>query len=329
MNDHDQDWLCDGVGEPDAVEREVEQALAPARWRGDPDGLLTALSQEPPADADSGARRARLARRAPHPATPRAHGWRRPTLVAAAGLTVLAVVWGVMQPEEAATWTRASGATWPVGHWIDTGAGEEQLVAAEIGRVTVGPGSRVRLLRTGEAEHRLELAEGSLEAFIFAPPELFFVETPAATAVDMGCAYELDVAVDGSGTLRVTGGWVELAPKDQNRMPSRVPAGAVCRISAAEGPGVPRFEDAPAAFTDALEGLATNRPGALGEALAQARARDSLTLWHLIGRTEGAAREAVVDRLIALVPADANREGALELDGPAMDLWWLSVRRAW
>lgn len=329
MNDHDKDWLCDGVGEPDAVEREVEQSLAPARWRGDLEGLLATVSQEPNPDDDSGARQARLARRAQRHATPRAHSWRRPALIAAAGLALLATVWGVMQPDEATTWKRASGATWRVGHWIDTGAGQEQLVAAEIGRVTVGPGSRVRLLRTGEAEHRLELAEGSLDAFIYAPPELFLVETPAATAVDMGCAYELDVAADGSGTLRVTGGWVELAPKDQNRLPSRVPAGAVCSISAAQGPGIPRFEDAPPAFTAALDALAASRPGALGEALLQARPRDGLTLWHLIGRTEGADREAVVERLSALAPADGVREGALRLDGPAMDRWWESVRRAW
>jgi hypothetical protein len=249
-------------------------------------------------------------------------------ILAAAAVLVVVNVWAFAVRGGDAAWTRAAGGDWAVGEWLRTGAAEHVEVASDIGRVTVGPGSRVRLVRASPDEHRLELVEGRIEALIFAPPRLFFVDTPAATAVDMGCAYTLDVAADGGGLLRVTGGWVELQAEP---VASRVPAGAVCRIFADGGPGLPRFEDGVEAFAGAVERFESGDRGALEQILASARPRDGLTLWHLLGRTEGAERGRVAEALGRLVPApsEATAAGARVLDGEALEDWWSAVRRVW
>ncbi|QKK07604.1 MAG: hypothetical protein HND58_05105 [Planctomycetota bacterium] len=99
-----------------------------------------------------------------------------------------------------------------------------------------------------------------------APPRLFFVDTPGATAVDMGCVYEMDVAADGSGLLRVTGGWVELRREGAGGFAgvSRVPAGAVCRLGVGGEPGLPWFEDAGEGFGGLVEGAASGEAGGVG-----------------------------------------------------------------
>ncbi len=64
--------------------------------------------------------------------------------------------------------------------------------------------------------HRLRLERGALQALILAPPGQFHVETPAAVATDLGCAYRIAVDERGDSELRVTSGWVSLdRPADQ------------------------------------------------------------------------------------------------------------------
>src|SRR5262249_33561546 len=78
----------------------------------------------------------------------------------------------------------------------------------EIGELYVDPGSRVRLVESGSNRKRIEVELGTIHAAIWALPGEFVVDTPSATAVDLGCAYTLTVAEDGSATLRTTMGWV-------------------------------------------------------------------------------------------------------------------------
>jgi hypothetical protein len=87
------------------------------------------------------------------------------------------------------------------------------------------------------------------------------------------------------------------------------PRGAVCHIRPHAGPGTPHFADAPAALTDALTriDLGTGSTADLHGALAAARDRDSLGLWHLMVATDdGHARAALMDRLIAIEPLPAG-----------------------
>ena len=59
--------------------------------------------------------------------------------------------------------------------------------------------------------------------------------------------------------------------------------------------------------------------------------RDSLTLWHLLPRFEGAEREQVYNRLAELVPLPpgVKRESALQLDPAALDRWREEVEPLW
>ena len=201
------------------------------------------------------------------------------------------------------------------------------LTVADIGEVQVDPGSRVRLVETGADRKRLSVELGTIHAAIWAPPGEFVVDTPSATAVDLGCAYTLNVQEDGSGTLHTTLGWVGF---HQDGHDSFIPAGAMCRTRPKQGPGTPFFEDASERLRATLEALDFKelslqaRREALRTALEEARPRDAFTLWHLLARVDGDERRQVVDRLATLLPmpAGVTREGTLRLDTGMLDRWW-------
>ncbi|MDX2032366.1 MAG: zf-HC2 domain-containing protein [Blastocatellia bacterium] len=210
----------------------------------------------------------------------------------------------------------------PLDEWLTTDeASRAQISVGQIGEVKIEPGSRVRLAAAQGDEHRLELARGRLEAFIWAPPRQFFVDTPSARAVDLGCSYTLEVDDHGEGRLRVTMGWVAFEWQGRE---SFVPAGASCVTRPTLGPGTPWFDDAGKPFVDALAALDRGDAGALETVLAESRARDALTLWHLLSRTRGAERGAIFDRLAALVPPppNATRDGVFRGDPAMLDAWW-------
>jgi hypothetical protein len=146
--------------------------------------------------------------------------------------------------------TARQGATVPLSTWIETDAGSSlRLGAAELGQIEVGPGTRVRIFSSRTSGERFNLERGVIHAVIWTTPGRFSVETPAATAVDLGCSYSLEVDRQGTGVLRVTAGWVGV---ERDGRESLVPTGAVCIMREGRGPGTPRFEDA-RAFADALD----------------------------------------------------------------------------
>jgi hypothetical protein len=221
-----------------------------------------------------------------------------------------------------------------VGEWLETDANSRaQIDVSSIGNVDIDENTRVRLLETRPTEHRLELARGKMSAHIWAPPRLFFVNTPSAVAADLGCAYTLEVDDQGSSLLRVTSGWVAL--ELQNRE-SIVPAGAACETRPSLGPGTPYFEDCATGFKDALKKIdfdpdAAARSVALKAMLNQARTRDTLTLWHLLTRVEGDDRVRIYDKMAALFPppAGVTREGVLALNQQMLDAWRDAMETTW
>jgi hypothetical protein len=230
-----------------------------------------------------------------------------------------------------------------VGEWLETDSDSRaNIKVANIGRVEIDPDTRIRLVETKPLEHRLELARGKMHATIFAPPRIFFVNTPSAVAADLGCAYTLEVDDKGRSLLHVTSGWVALETEERD---SVVPAGAACMTEPGRGPGTPFFEDAPESLLVALARFDFENGGhqAVAAILEAARPRDTLTLWHLLSRVEGEERSRVYERLAALTPppAGVTRDGVLRLDRGMLDLWkehlepmWLqeslpAVRKAW
>lgn len=200
------------------------------------------------------------------------------------------------------------------------------MTVATIGQVTIDTNTRVRLVATRDGHHRLALEHGTLRAVINAPPGQFIVNTPSATATDLGCAYTLHVDEDGAGYLSVTSGWVAL---DLNGRESLVPVGASCRTDAQRGPGTPSYDDAHPEMRRALDDFddardAAARSAALRVVLAHTGPGDAMTLWHLISRVEPPDRPAIVDALADLLPMPpgVTRDAVLRLDRSALDQWW-------
>lgn len=210
----------------------------------------------------------------------------------------------------------------PLGEWLTTDdASRAQISVGQIGEVKIEPNSRVQLVEAQEDNHRLAMQRGKMEAFIWAPPRKFFVQTPSALAVDLGCSYTLEVAEDGTALLHVTMGWVAFEWQGRE---SFVPAEAKCVTRPALGPGTPYFADASAEFQTALAAFDTGDGSALETILISTRKRDALTLWHLLSRTEGEVRGKVFDRLAQLIPPPkkVTRTGVLGNDRTMFDLWW-------
>ncbi|MEZ4400187.1 MAG: FecR family protein [Kofleriaceae bacterium] len=188
----------------------------------------------------------------------------------------------------------------PVGAWLETPAdATADVTVADIGALTLAGGSRLRLVATGAAEHRLELAAGALSARVTAPPRLFVVDTPAARAVDLGCAYDLAVLADGRTRLTVTSGVVELASHDRI---AHVTVGATVTTVPGRGPGTPVRVDAPPALADAVARYDAGDAASLAPALAAAGAADTLTVWNLLANAPPPERAAVLARLDQLFP---------------------------
>ena len=200
MSEYNDDrYLWDGSGEPDPEIVRLEQILGRLRHRGKPPVLP---------------KRASLWRR------------RRFTAVISLLAATLALVasgvwlagmlsrssWNVSQltGSPVVDGRKVTGSTrLEIGGRLITDAiSRARLAVGHIGQVDVDPNTRVQLVEARRGEHRMSLERGTIHARIWAPPKFFFVNTPAATAIDLGCAYTLHVDDDGSGLLRVTHGWV-------------------------------------------------------------------------------------------------------------------------
>ena len=218
-----------------------------------------------------------------------------------------------------------------VGDWLETDAvSRARIEDGQVGRVVVDPNTRMQLVQAGEHEHRMALSQGTIHARIWAPPKIFFVNTPSATAIDLGCEYTLQVDMNGAGLIKVTLGWVSFEGHGRE---SFIPDGAVGTTRPGQGPGTPYYEDAPSGYGDALSVLDygasddPRRAAALDLVLTAARRRDALTLWHLLSRGTPAERERVYDRLAALSPPPqaVTRSAVLAGDRRALDQWWDSL----
>jgi hypothetical protein len=281
----------------------------------------------------------------PLTATPTLIPWR--TFMAVAALLLVAVgaawltprpvapgdPWRVARVEGAPTLGAAPLATRSTvtpGRWLETDASSTAVMfVGRIGRLEVAPGSRLRLVTATQGEHRAELVVGTIEAQIWAPAGQFVIETPSATAVDLGCAYTLTIDEHGVGLITVQGGWVGFEHEGREAF---IPAGATGRTWPGRGPGTPTAVEASAALRSAVDRLdQTDVPAAQADALAvilgEARSEDAFTVWHLIDRVDVSLRPLVVDRLeeLAPMPEGVTREGILAGSRTMRDAWWSAL----
>lgn len=215
----------------------------------------------------------------------------------------------------------ASRGTLPVGAWLETpGGATADMRIADIGALTVHGDSRLRLVSTGADGHRLELARGRIEARVVAPPRLFVIDTPVASAVDLGCAYELVVDDDGSTRLRVTSGAVSL---EGHGLVAYAPLDTEVLAAPGRGPGTPVSITASAELRAAVARFDRGDAAAVRDIVGRAAARDTITLWNLLSRTAGDARAAVFARLDELspLPPDLRSADILAGDAAAIEAW--------
>jgi hypothetical protein len=266
---------------------------------------------------------------ADHPGKPRRRLIFAPVAALLLATAALASLW-IYTQTRSTTWqvVRVAGApkinasmfsdtgSFAEGQLLETdNASRARVQIGKIGHVDVEPNTRLRLVSTKMTEQRIALERGKLEATISAPPRIFFVDTPSAQAVDLGCAYTLEVDEQGQGFLQVTAGWVAFA---LNGYEAKVPAGAACLTRPEKGPGTPYFVDASPEFQNDLKKFDFENGGKqiLESLLEAARARDTLTLFHLLTRVDEKERSEVYDKLASYTPPPdgVTREGMLQLD---------------
>jgi hypothetical protein len=214
-----------------------------------------------------------------------------------------------------------------VGELVETDEhSRAEISAGHVANLEVEPNTSLRLTQSGRSGHRVSLERGKLHAVIWARPKLFFVDTPSAVTVDLGCAYSLEVDSEGSTVVHVSHGLVSIESRGRE---SYILAGAVCVARKGLGPGTPYYTDASPALIQALDDFDVHsRTEALATVLAEARKKDVLTLWHLIPKSTGTQKAAIIDRLAAFVPPPpgVTREGISNGDSKMLGLWWNAVR---
>ena len=213
------------------------------------------------------------------------------------------------------------------GGLVETdGASQAEIRIGLVGRVTLHPNSRMRMVEMRHGRYRMALERGKISARTLAPPFTFVVDTPGPTAYDVGCAFTLETDEHGSGLLRVTSGWVQLELDDRQIL---IPAGAASLLRPGGNLGTPYFEDASESFRAALERLdfgpqdPASRDAALAGLLAAARPRDVFTFQEMLRTASGDGRRRLVDRGIELVPSPpgVTRAGLLRGDDAMVSAW--------
>lgn len=247
-------------------------------------------------------------------------------------IAAAAAIAALLLPSHRTTdWNVVAGGLAPralrTGEVVETGPTARATISSDaVGEVDIDPSSRLRISTSRKPQQRFDLEQGVIHARIWAPPAEFIVDTPGAEAVDLGCSYTLEVAPNGAGRVVVETGWVAFKWRQRE---SFIPAEASCAVHPGKGPGTPYFLDAPIALRQALIQFdADGSEAALDTMLRTARARDALTLWHLLGRTEGLQRANVLHHFAALTkfPYAGNEAAILSGKPAAFDSAWNSMK---
>jgi hypothetical protein len=296
-----EDYLWDKSGEPDPEIQRLENRLSPLGYKLDQTPVFF-----PP-------KRSRL-----------------PYLIAIAAsvLTLCGALWVFRQRTRPAWQVAAVHGTPSLnrlakGESISTDAqSQARLNLNDVGEVEVEPNTRLSVLAIRPEEQRLALERGTIHALIWAPPGRFIVNTPSAQTVDLGCQYSLNVDANGVGLVEVSVGWVAF---ENDGRESFIPAGAACVTRPGKGPGIPYYQDASPELIDAVHrfDVDADQP-AIGTILAKARARDAISLWHLLRRVPPDDRGRVYDCLAQFitVPGGVTRAGVLAADPQMIDSLW-------
>jgi hypothetical protein len=205
---------------------------------------------------------------------------------------------------------------------------EARIRVGTIGDMVAGPGSLFSAVRFDRVKH-FSLHRGAVQANILAQPYVFVIDTPFATAYDLGCAYRLEIDPEGNGRLHVTSGWVML---QNSTTESLVAAGTMAEIRRGQAPGVPVRASAPHSLVEAIatigfEENAEKRGAALENVLPAASRDDAVMLVNLLWRVNPQDRGAVFDRLAEFYPPPpaVTREAVVAGNWSVLRQWWTGL----
>ncbi|MEO8512282.1 MAG: zf-HC2 domain-containing protein [Ignavibacteria bacterium] len=190
-----------------------------------------------------------------------------------------------------------------VGGYVTTDdSSKAELYVAGLGSVIIEPNSRVKLTKSVEGEHRIQLDYGAIDANINAKPRTFFVDAPTVTAVDLGCSYKFSVDKGGDGLLYVRTGKVSL--ESASGRESVVPEGKFCVTKQDIGPGTPFREDSSPQLKKALMEFDFGNCGGqcIKTILNNSKKTDAVTLVNMMPRVEEQYRVEVYNKVANYCP---------------------------
>lgn len=188
------------------------------------------------------------------------------------------------------------------GAWIVTDTlSKAEIKLGNIGSVIIEPGSKVRVLNTAAGNKRLGLEYGSLDVKVETQPKTFFVETPSATAVDLGCSYKITVDSSGDGILFVRSGMVSL---QSDKRESLVPAGKYCITKKDFGPGTPFREDISPEMKNALMQFDFGEcaSSCIKTIVKHAQKSDAVTLLNILPRADKQYKPIIYEKVAYFCP---------------------------
>jgi len=205
---------------------------------------------------------------------------------------------------------------------------EARVRVGSIGTIVVDPESLLACVRF-ERTKRFSLHRGAVQADIVAQPYVFVIDTPSATAYDLGCAYRLDVDQQGNGWLHVTSGLVML---ENSTTESLVAAGTTAEIRHGGAPGIPVRTNASESLRWAIAAIgfaesSEKRSAEVQDILSITGKEDVVTLVNLLWRVDPSDRGAVFDRLAAFFPPPpgVTREGIVTGNWSVIRQWWTGL----
>jgi hypothetical protein len=214
----------------------------------------------------------------------------------------------------------------PRGATFEAGVDGARLAVGQLGHLDIMPGSKLTTLGPGSFAHAFRLDSGGVEAVVTAAPRLFAIETAHALAIDLGCAYRIEVGTNGEGTLRVTSGAVELVR--EGKAPwnlARVPEAMEASLSGLAAPPIPVNMNASESLKKAVYRFdQLERPEDLDTILKQTGTSDARTLFYLLLRAPKPRRSEVLKRLEASWtgrPPSVRREEVIALSDHALRSW--------
>lgn len=190
-----------------------------------------------------------------------------------------------------------------IGSYVTTDdSSKAELYVAGLGSVIIEPNSRVKLTKSTEGEHRIQLDYGAIDANINAKPRSFFVDAGTVTAVDLGCSYKFSVDRSGDGLLYVRTGKVSL--ESAGGRESLVPEGKFCVTKQDKGPGTPFREDSSPQLKKALMEFDFGNCGGqcIRTILNNSKKTDAVTLVNMMPRVEEQYRVELYNKVSNYCP---------------------------